>query len=99
MSTRRGIILLKDLGKQKIIVRGIRLLTERLGISDCTGDLPFNKDQTQTKQVRTRILATLSLIKKECNSLVWIETQYVFAKIDCPKDSSRSSSGSPKADR
>ena len=80
-------------------MRGIRLLADRLGISDCTGNLPFKKDQTKTKQVRTLIFATLSLNYKERNSLVWIETQYVFAKSDCPEDFSRSSSGSPKADR
>ena len=47
--------------KNKITVRGIRLLADRLGISDCTGNLPFNKDQTKTKQDRARIFVTLSL--------------------------------------
>ena len=80
-------------------MRGIRLLADRLGISDCTGNLPFNENQTETKQVRTRIFAKLSLNQKERNSLVWIETQYVFVKSDCPEDFSRYSSGSLKADR
>ena len=30
-------------------MRGIRLLADRLGISDCTGNLPFNKNQTINK--------------------------------------------------
>ena len=38
-----------------------RLLRDRLGTSDCTGNLLFKKDQTKTKQVQTRIFATLSL--------------------------------------
>ena len=80
-------------------MRGVRLLRDRLGNSDCTGNLPFKKDQTRTKQVQTRIFATLSLKKRVCNSLVWIEIQNVFEKSDCPEDFSRSSSGSPKADR
>ena len=81
-------------------MRVIRLLADRLGISDCTGNLPFYKNQTKTKQVQTRIFATLSLtLKRVCNSLVWIETQNVFEKSDCPEDFSRSSSGSLKADR
>ena len=80
-------------------MRGIRLLAGRLGISDCTGNLPFNKNQTKTKQVRTRIFATLSLNQKERNSLVWIETQNVFVRSDYPEDFNRSSSGSPEADR
>ena len=58
-----GYYFIKDLGRRKkdCKVRGIRLLTHRLGISDCTGNLPFNKNQTNTRQVRTRIFATLSL--------------------------------------
>ena len=60
----------KGLGKDHIpflvdtnrkIVRVVRLLRDRLGTSDCTGNLPFKKDQTKTKQVQTRIFATLSL--------------------------------------
>ena len=50
--------------EEKIIVRGVRLLRDRLGTSDCTGNLPFflkKKDQTKTKQVQTRIFATLNL--------------------------------------
>ena len=43
--------------------------------------------------------ATLSLKKGVCNSLVWIEIQNVFERSDCPEDFSRSSSGSPEADR
>ena len=31
------------------------LLRDRLGTSDCTGNLPFKKDQTKTKPVQTRI--------------------------------------------
>ena len=63
MPIRRGIILLKDLkvDGRKTKVRGIRLLADRLGISDCTGNLPFNKNQTKIEQVRTRIFAPLSL--------------------------------------
>ena len=37
------------------------LLRDRPGTSDCTSNLPFKKDQTKTKQVQTRIFATLSL--------------------------------------
>ena len=47
--------------EEKIIVRGVRLLRDRLGASDCTGNLLLKKDQTKTKQVQTRIFATLSL--------------------------------------
>ena len=39
----------KDLGKQKIIVRVVRLLRDRLGTSDCTGNLPFKKRADQNK--------------------------------------------------
>ena len=42
-------------------VRSIKLLIHRLGISDCAGNLPFDKNKTNTKQVQTRIFATLSL--------------------------------------
>ena len=43
------------------IVKGNRSLRDRLGTSDCTGNLPFIKDQAKTKQIRSRIFATLSL--------------------------------------
>ena len=47
-------------------MRGVRLLRNRLRTSDCTGNLSFKKDQTKTKQVQTRIFATLNLnLKKE----------------------------------
>ena len=42
---------------------------------------------------------TKSKLKRVCISMVWIETQNVFEKNYCPEDFSRSSSGSPKADR
>ena len=35
--------------QEKIIVKGIRLLGDRLGTSDCTGNLPFNKRRDQNK--------------------------------------------------
>ena len=52
LSIRRGIILarLRKTTKKKV-VKGIRLLGDRLGTSDCTGNLPFIKNQTKTKQV------------------------------------------------
>ena len=37
--------------KEKKIERGIKLLRDRPGTSDCTGNLPLIKDQTKTKQV------------------------------------------------
>ena len=68
---RRGTVFVKPEGhyfikglrqiEEKIRVRGVRLLKNRLGISDCTDYLPFKKDQTKKKQVQTRIFATLSL--------------------------------------
>ena len=59
---RRGIVLsrLKKTTKKKV-VKGIRFLRHRLGTSDCTGNLPFIKNQTRTKQVEIRIFATLTL--------------------------------------
>ena len=50
--------------------------------------------KTRPKQNRSE-----SLNQKERNSLVWIETQNVVVRSDCPEDFSRSSSGSPEADR
>ena len=52
LSIPRGIILsrLKKTTEKKV-VKGIRLLRDRLGNIDCTGNLPFIKDQTKTKQV------------------------------------------------
>ena len=52
LSIRRGIILarLKKTTEKKV-VKGTRLLGDRLGTSDCTGNLPFIKNQTKTKQV------------------------------------------------
>ena len=52
LSIRRGILLsrLKKTTEKKV-VKGIRLLRDRLGTSDCTGNLPFIKNQTKTKQV------------------------------------------------
>ena len=38
---------------EKKVVKGIRLLRDRLGTSDCTGNLPFIKDQT--KQNRSKL--------------------------------------------
>ena len=37
--------------EEKKIVQVIRLLRDRLGNSDCSGNLPFIKDKTKTKQV------------------------------------------------
>ena len=47
-----GVLFCQDLIRQKEseIVKN-RLLGDRLGTSDCTGNLPFIKDQTKTKQV------------------------------------------------
>ena len=52
LSIRRVIIFsrLKKTNEKKI-VKGIKLLKDRLGTSDCSGNLPFIKDQTRTKQV------------------------------------------------
>ena len=52
LSIRRGIVLsrLKKTTEKKV-VKGIRLIRDRLGTSDCTGNLPFIKNQTKTKQV------------------------------------------------
>ena len=51
-SIRKGIVLsrLKKTTEKKV-VQGIRLLRDRLGTSDCTGNLPLIKNQTKTKQV------------------------------------------------
>ena len=52
LSIRRGIVLsrLKKINENNV-VKGIRLLRDRLGTSDCTGNLTFIKNQTKTKQV------------------------------------------------
>ena len=52
LSIRRGIVLsrLKKINENNI-VKGIRLLRDRLGTSDCTGNLTLIKNQTKTKQV------------------------------------------------
>ena len=57
--------------EEKIIVRGVRLLGDRLGTSDCTGNLPLKKrpDQNITGP-NSDIRDTKSRV---CNSLVWIE--------------------------
>ena len=55
-------------------------------------------DQNKTGP-NSDIRDTKSKIRRVCNSLVWIEIQNVFEKSDCPEDSSRTSSGSPNADR
>ena len=45
LSIQKGIILSRlNKTKEKKIVKGIRLLRDRLGTSDCTGNLPFIKD-------------------------------------------------------
>ena len=50
LSIRRGIILSRlKKTKEKKIVKSIRLLGDRLGTSDCTGNLHFIKDQTKKK--------------------------------------------------
>ena len=42
--------------EEKIIVRGVRLLRDRLGTSDCTGNLPFFfKKKTRPKQNRSKL--------------------------------------------
>ena len=52
LSIRRGIALPRlRKTKEKNVVKGIRFLGGRLGTSDCTGNLPFIKNQTKTKQV------------------------------------------------
>ena len=55
-------------------------------------------DQNKTGP-NSDIRDTKSEKKRVCNSLVWIEIQNVFEKRDCPEDFSRSSLGSPKANR
>ena len=69
LSTRRGIIFVKGLRltEEKIIVRGVRLLTGRLGTSDFTGNLPFKKrpDQNSTGP-NSDIRDTKSKLKKKC---------------------------------
>ena len=52
LSIRRGIVSsrVRKITEKKV-VKGIRLLGDRLGTSDCTGNLPFIKNQTKTKQV------------------------------------------------
>ena len=82
---------------EKIIVRGVRLLRDRLGTSDCTGNLPLKKYQTKTKHVQTRIFVTLSL--EFVTHWYGLKSEKVFEKSDCPEDFSRSSSSSPKAHR
>ena len=62
-------------------MRGIKLFIHRPGISDCTGNLPFDKNKTNTKQVQTRIFATLSLNQKERGSLVWIGHNTFLGKV------------------
>ena len=79
---------------------GVRLLGDRLGTSDCTGNLPFKKRPDQNKTgPNSDIRDTKSELKKSVNSLVWVEIENAFEKNDCPEDFSRSSSGSPKANR
>ena len=47
-------------------MRGIRLLADRLGISDCTGNLPFNKNKTTDKTgPNSDICDTKSKLKRE----------------------------------
>ena len=46
-------------------MKGIRLLRDRLGTSDCTGNLPFNKRPDQNKSVlNSDIRDTKSKLKK-----------------------------------
>ena len=63
---RRGTILLTLKKKEeKIIVKGIRLLRDRLGTSNCTGNLPFNKRPDQNKRgLSSNIRDTKSKLKK-----------------------------------
>ena len=51
-----GYYFIKGLGQieEKIIVRGVRLLRDRLGTSDCTGNLPLKK-KTRPKQNRSKL--------------------------------------------
>ena len=52
LSTRRGIVLSRPKKTtEKKVVKGIRLIGDRLGSSDCTGNLPFIKNQAKTKQI------------------------------------------------
>ena len=51
LTIRRGIVLSRiKKTTEKKVVKIIRLLRDRLGTSDCTGNLPFVKNQTKTKQ-------------------------------------------------
>ena len=51
-SIRRGIVLSRlKKTTEKEVVKGIRLIRDRLGTSDCTGNLPLIKNQTKIKQV------------------------------------------------
>ena len=50
MSNRRGIVLSKlKKTTEKKVAKGIRLLRDGLGTSDCTGNLPFIKKPDQNK--------------------------------------------------
>ena len=52
LSNRRGIVLSRPKKTtEKKVVKGIRLLRDRLGTSDCTGKWPFIKYQAKTNQV------------------------------------------------
>ena len=59
--------MLKGLGQveEKIVVRGVKLLGDRLGISDCTGNLPLKKrpDKNETGP-NSDIRDTRSKLKK-----------------------------------
>ena len=54
--------------EEKIIVRSNRLLRDKLGTSDCTGNLPLKKDQTDQNKTgpNSDIRDTQSKLKKEC---------------------------------
>ena len=52
LSIRRGIVLTRTKKTtEKKVVKGNRLLGDRLGTNDCTDNLPFIKNQARTKQV------------------------------------------------
>ena len=50
--------------EEKRIKKGIRLLRDRVGTSDCTGNLPFIKDQTNKIDLNSDIGYTKSKLKK-----------------------------------
>ena len=61
-------------------MKGIRLLRVRLGTSDCTGNLLFIETRLKTKQVLTRIFATL--IEQEfVTDFCVLKSKSIFGKL------------------